>query len=305
MRGWLMASGRAARLAADRAELWIPASLAALAFLGWVPLVLAVVPLPDTAGLTFFGADLVSSGTYPLNAVLLAVAGLFGVLTLCLLVAIGEAALQRAMRPLLGERRPERDSLTGETAVIFVVILVALLPAAAALLVLALWVAAVAPGEFMSPDIGGTPVVRVLLGVLPGIALAAVVAMAAQAFGGAVERRAVGPDAEPLGRAVRRGLGDLVRRPATTAGTVLATTSVLVAQLALSTLLLRVLWAPIGDALDANELATPSTILLLVGFMAIWLCLLLAGGALHAWAAAWWSLELRQPSAATEEPAAP
>ena len=86
MRGWLMASGRAARLAADRAELWIPASLAALAFLGWVPLVLAVVPLPDTAGLTFFGADLVSSGTYPLNAVLLAVAGLFGVLTLCLLV---------------------------------------------------------------------------------------------------------------------------------------------------------------------------------------------------------------------------
>jgi hypothetical protein len=298
MRGWLMASARAARLAADRAELWIPASLAALGFLGWLPLVLAVVPLPDTAGLTFFGADLVSSGDYPLNAVLLGLAGLFGLLTLCLLVAIGEAALQRALRPLLGERRAERDSLTGETSVVFVIILVALLPAGTALLALALWVAAVAPGEFMSPDIGGTPMVRVVLDVLPGIVIAGAVAIVAQAFGGAVERRAIGPDAEPLGRAMLGGIADLLRRPATVAGTLVATTAVLVVQLALSTLLLRVLWAPIGAALDAGELATPSTILLLVGFTAIWLCLLLAGGALHAWASAWWSLELRRPTTA-------
>ena len=37
--------------------------------------------------------------------------------------------------------------------------------------------------------------------------------------------------------------------------------------------------------------ALSHTLLLLVGFVAIWLCLLLGAGALHAWASAWWSLE--------------
>ena len=35
--------------------------------------------------------------------------------------------------------------------------------------------------------------------------------------------------------------------------------------------------------------------LLLVGFVAIWLCLVLAGGALHAWSAATWSRLLAGP----------
>ena len=290
-------------LAADRAELWIPGTLAALAFLGWLPLVIAVVPFPDTAGLTFFGADLVSSGSYPLNVLLLGVAGLLGMLSLCLLVALGEAALQRALRPLLGGRgsQPRDDgsaeSLTAETAVVFVVILVALLPAVAAAFGLALWVAASAPAEFMSPDIGGTPVMRVIGDVLPGIVLLALVVVAAQAFGGAVERRAIGPAAEPLGRATRNAIGDLARRPVITAATLGATTLALIAQLGVSTLVLAVLWKPIRVALDAGDLATPSTILLLVGFTAIWLCLLLAGGALNAWASAWWSLGLDRPVA--------
>ena len=303
MRGWLAGARSAAKLAADRAELWIPGTLAALAFLGWLPLVIAVVPFPDTAGLTFFGADLVSSGSYPLNVLLLGVAGLLGMLSLCLLVALGEAALQRALRPLLGVRGSEprddgwAESLTAETAVVFVVILVALLPAVAAAFGLALWVAAAAPGEFMSPDIGGTPVMRVVGDVLPGIVLLALVVVAAQAFGGAVERRAIGPSAEPLGRATRHAIGDLARRPAITAATLGATTLALVVQLGVSTLVLVVLWKPIRVALDAGDLATPSTILLLVGFTAIWLCLLLAGGALNAWASAWWSLGLDRPAA--------
>lgn len=304
MRGWLAAARRSARLAADRAELWLPGSLAALAFLGWVPLVIAVVPFPDTAGLTFFGADLISSGNYPMNVVLLGVAGLLGLLALCVLVALGEAALQRAFRPLLGGRAAadaaaddSAESLTAETAVIFVVILVALLPAVAAGLGLALWVAAAAPAEFMSPDIGGTPVTRVIGDVLPGIVLVVLVVVAAQAFGGAVERRAIGASGEPLGQAMRHALGDLARRPGVTAATLLTTAAALALQLGLSTLLLDVLWKPIRVALDAGELATPSTILLLVGFTAIWLCLLLAGGALNAWASAWWSLGLVRPAA--------
>jgi hypothetical protein len=31
-----------------------------------------------------------------------------------------------------------------------------------------------------------------------------------------------------------------------------------------------------------------------VGFTAIWLCLLAAGGALQAWISTWWSIELRE-----------
>jgi len=41
--------------------------------------------------------------------------------------------------------------------------------------------------------------------------------------------------------------------------------------------------------------------LLLVGFVAIWLCLVAAGGALHGWAATWWSLELEETVTPTVE----
>ncbi|HET7685744.1 MAG TPA: hypothetical protein VFM19_05025, partial [Candidatus Limnocylindria bacterium] len=91
MRGWLATAGTALRVVIDRAELWIPGALAALAFVGWVPFVLAVVPLPDAGGLALFGAGLATSGAWPWNVVLLSLSVLFGVLTLCLLAALGEA----------------------------------------------------------------------------------------------------------------------------------------------------------------------------------------------------------------------
>jgi hypothetical protein len=52
------------------------------------------------------------------------------------------------------------------------------------------------------------------------------------------------------------------------------------------------LWVPIARSLSAAQLGTPATPLLLVGFVAIWLCLLLASGALHAWTSGWWLTEL-------------
>ena len=54
-------------------------------------------------------------------------------------------------------------------------------------------------------------------------------------------------------------------------------------------LLLGVLWAPIGTQLAIGGGFEIGTGLLLLGFVAIWLCLVLAGGALHAWSAATWS----------------
>jgi hypothetical protein len=65
-----------------------------------------------------------------------------------------------------------------------------------------------------------------------------------------------------------------------------------VAQLAflgVGSLLLGVLWAPIGAQLAAGGGFDVATGLLLVGFVAIWLCLVMAGGAIHAWSAATWS----------------
>jgi hypothetical protein len=70
--------------------------------------------------------------------------------------------------------------------------------------------------------------------------------------------------------------------------------------LGLGTLLLGVLWAPIGAELTVSREFDIVTGLLLVGFVAIWLCLVLAGGALHAWSTTTWSLLLaRRPSGRT------
>jgi len=54
-------------------------------------------------------------------------------------------------------------------------------------------------------------------------------------------------------------------------------------------LLLGVLWVPIGARLAGGGEIDIAIGLLLVGFVAVWLCLVLAGGALHAWSAATWS----------------
>jgi hypothetical protein len=49
-----------------------------------------------------------------------------------------------------------------------------------------------------------------------------------------------------------------------------------------------VLWAPIGVRLEGEGIGL-AAMLLLVGFVAIWLCLVLGGGALHAWGSAAWT----------------
>jgi hypothetical protein len=67
-------------------------------------------------------------------------------------------------------------------------------------------------------------------------------------------------------------------------GTVISAAYALVAAL-----LLGVLWAPIEAELGARGDFAFATALLLVGFVAIWLCLVVAGGALHAWSATTWS----------------
>ena len=68
---WLRSAGQAANLVSGRAELWLPGAIAALAYLGWLPLVLAVSPFPRTSDLVFLGTGLVSSSIFPLNVLMI------------------------------------------------------------------------------------------------------------------------------------------------------------------------------------------------------------------------------------------
>ncbi|MGH2445356.1 MAG: hypothetical protein ACRDGD_04875, partial [Candidatus Limnocylindria bacterium] len=93
MRRWLSAWLAAARHVSDRPALWLPGALAWTAGFGWLPLMIAVAQPPSEADLTFFGADLFTSGAWPWNAIALVAGGLALVAVAAGCVALGEAAL--------------------------------------------------------------------------------------------------------------------------------------------------------------------------------------------------------------------
>jgi hypothetical protein len=293
MSAWLARSAAAARLAADRADLSVPGTLAALVYLGWLPLVLVTAGGPRLGDLATLGSQLYSSGVYPWNVVLLAAAASGVVLLGCLLAALAEASLLRALRPAAGGA-----SLAHDTATVASLMLLGALPATAALVGLSALAAAVAPGEFTSPDSGGPLLVRLLAALSPMLLVLAAALLVGQALAAAAMRRATGPAPEPILPALRSALRDLLRHPGRRLGLALAAGGVELAALGLSYLLLRVLWAPIAADLAASDLVSPTALLLLVGLVAIWLALLLVGGVIHAWTSAWWSLELGADDAA-------
>jgi hypothetical protein len=293
--GWLRNAGMAARIAADRGDLWLPGALGSLTFLAWLPLILTVATPPRTSDLAFLGASLFSSELFPLNVLLVATLAALGVLIACLLAAVAEASLLRAA----GLGTPGR-SMAQEFEATFSVMLVAVLPAVAAATGLISGIAAVAPAEFGAPDLGVPLALRIAFRVVPLLVALAVLTWLGQALGGVALRKAVGPSALPLGEALKAALRDLVGHPLRRLG--LALTSLLADLLAvaLAVALLRILWAPIDADLAAGQLVSPSALLLLVGFVAIWLAVTLALGALHVWVSTWWSLELgANPEAAT------
>ena len=159
--GGILDGGRiAARIAADRVELWVPGALAAVAFAGWIPFVLAIATLPSVGDLGFFGASIAISPTFPWNVIALAAATALALVAASVSVAAGEAALQRGVDRAI--ERPDRPrSLDDEAARLWLVQVVAALPAVATLVASALAISAVAQGEYQSPDIGGPFVVRV------------------------------------------------------------------------------------------------------------------------------------------------
>ena len=285
--GWLRNASVAARLTANRGDLWLPGALGALTYLAWLPLVITVAAAPRTSDLAFLGAGLVSSELFPLNVLLIAVLLALGVLIACLIAALAEVSLLRAV----GVGTPER-SMGRDMEVALSVMLVALLPSVAVGAALISGVAAVAPAEFGAPDLGVSLPLRIALRLMPLLAAFAILAWLGQAFGAIAVRRAVGPDALPVGRAMKGALRDLVHQPVRRLGLALTSFLADLLAVALALALLRILWAPIGAELGGGQLISPSALLLLVGFVAIWLAVVMAFGALHVWFSTWWSLEV-------------
>jgi len=293
--GWLRNASLAARLAADRGDLWLPGALAAVSYLAWIPLVITVAAAPRTSDLAFLGAGLISSELFPFNVLLIAVIAALGILIACLLAALAEVSILRTVGVGGRDRSMGRD-----LEVALSVMLVALLPSVAVGAALISGVAAVAPAEFGAPDLGVPVGLRIALRLVPLLAAFALLAWLGQAFGAIALRRAVGPEALPVARAMKAALRDLVHQPVPRLGLALTSFLADLLAVALAVALLRVLWAPIGAELAGGQLISPSALLLLVGFVAIWLAVVLAFGALHVWFSTWWSLEvgvLRRESA--------
>jgi hypothetical protein len=291
MLAWLRHGASAAQIAGDRADLWPAGALAWLAYVGWLPLIL-VVARPDPNGLAAFGIAIYTSSAFPANVIALAAAAVAAFAVLNLLAAMGEVSLQRGAGSGAGLTQAGRPTFARATLTAFSVMLASSLPAAVAFGFLLRGMIAVAPGEFQSPDIGTPILVRLIIDLVPYLLALAVVLLMVQAFAGVAIRRAEAERGEAVISILAASTRDLVRRPWSRLGVAASAMLLDLVSAVVTFALLSVLWSPIRAALDAGWLAAPDTLLLLLGFVAIWLALLLAAGAVHVTISAWWAIEL-------------
>jgi hypothetical protein len=278
MHRWLTASAQAASSVADRSSLWLTGALAWMVTVGWLALIVGVASPPTVAELTFFGAGTFTSGLWPWNGLAILVALLLLVGLAIVLDSLAEAAL-------LGARRAS-SALVQRSVSVGVICVIPLLAIAVAF---GASLYTVAPGTFNDPD--GSPLLRTILLLAPfalALLLAAMVASAVRAA--AIRARA---DAGAW-KAVAAAPARLRRAGMAAAIHVVALFLASVGYLVVSATLIRVLWAPIEARLGEAGFDL-AVILLLVGFVAIWLCLVLGGGALHAWGSLSWTRILEAP----------
>lgn len=294
MRRWFRIARAAGMAVGDRVATWAPGALTWVCTVGWLPLVIGVTPPPTEGDLVFLGARIFGSALWPWNAVAITVGVVALAAALLALAAVGEAALLDE----IGPRRRGLAIVPGLMGIASVTALPALVAFAAVLVVLL----NVAPAEFSAPDdSGGTgPIVRTVLALVPALVLFVV----AVALGGALSAaaaRLVHDRGQTVGAALAASPRLLASAGWPAAFQVAVPGLVRIGLLVLSAVLLRVLWEPVGDRLAAAEVDAV-TAALLVGFVAIWLCLVLAGGAVQAWASAGWSILLMGRAAGRPEP---
>jgi hypothetical protein len=254
----------------------------------------------DVGDLTFLASSLRASSAFPANVVALGVALVSGVALLCLVAAAAEAVLLRMASAAASGHPPlSHAAVAGLT-----VILVCALPGAVAVAALLIGALALVPAEVQSPDFGVPLFVRLVGLLLPFLLFMVLAVLAGQAVGGTALRLVQGRSATPIATALARALRDLFSRQWGRIGVATVGLAADLVAVALTYAVLRVLWAPIASELSGGRLARPETVLLLVGFVAIWLALVLVAGAVHVAISAWWTLELADPKAAAQEPGA-
>ena len=270
MRRWLGAAGPAAALVGVRPELWLPGALAWLLTVGWIPFLVAVGRPPSVGELTHLGAGIVTSGAWPLNAILLGTAVAVVVFGSFALVAIANDVLLAQIE----RRRPSPRT----TARLLATSLLAAVPGLIVVALLLVVASSVVPQQINAPDDGRGPLLRSLVRLAPLLVLLAVAVLV-----GASLASVVGRGATEGGEGVRvRGIGSSGVTQA------LVGAAVEVGFATFCAILLGVLWVPIGTELAAGRIDLAGGVLL-VGFVAIWLCLVLAGGAIRAWSALTWA----------------
>lgn len=277
MRDWLREGLAAARIAAYRTELWIPGAIVSFAFAGWVVFLAVVASPADENDVMFLGIRLAASPWWPWNLVALVAAVLSGIGTMLLAIAFGEVALQMG----LSDARRVEIPVSVPRAMAALGVAGASVAIAAAFLG---WLASPAFVEaWTEPDPATPYLVRVAAAGFPALLALAAVAVPAQAFGAVALRRPWRDALVTLGRRAHR----LIPQAA------LTTALFLVAQLA-TALVLDSLWRPLSGRLAAGWLSEPSTPILLLGFVWIWLVLVILAGVIQAWIAAWWNRELER-----------
>jgi hypothetical protein len=230
---------------------------------GWIVLLATVAAQPSASGLAGFGLQLAAGPWWPWNGVVLVVAVASGIGTLLLAVAFGEVAMLMGLTAGRPESRPSSVPRAAG------VLAMAALPVVA-LVVLLGWLAV--PGVVTSS--ASSPLWLLLVPV-------AVAIVVAQAFGAAVLRL---PRREGLAAVRDRG-------PRLVLQAAITMTAFVAGQL-LTAVVLGLLWRPLATRLADVGPVEPSTATLLLGFVWIWLVLVIVAGVGQAWTAAWWSAEL-------------
>ena len=272
---WLSGGLAAARVASDRAELWFPGALVSFAAAGWLVLLLTIAPDPDAIGVAGLGMQLMASPWWPWNVVVLGVAIVCGLATIMLAVAFGEVTL------MMGLSDPARAGTPPTVPRAMAVLTVAAMPAVAAALILGSLAAPGAVDAVLGSDPAGPASARLLEATWPYLLALAVVIVLVQAVGAASLRQ---PGCHGLTTARRRG-HRLIPQAAVTFAAFLGAQAVTGG-------MLGVLWHPLAGRLADGGLAQPTTVILLLGFVWIWLVLVIICGVVQVWTSAWWQAEL-------------
>jgi hypothetical protein len=290
MRRWLTASAQAGSHVADHSGLWLSGALAWMVTVGWLALIAAVARPPTAAELTFLGADAFTSGLWPWNGIAIVIVALLLIGLAIILASIAEAVLLHGRR-----------ATTADVRATFVVGVICVIPLLVATVALGAALFVVAPGTFNDPNPDGGPLLRTIVELAPFAAAMLLAAMLGSAVHAAATRAR--PESGGAWSALAAAPRSLGRGGTAAVVQIIAHTVARIGFLVVATVLLRVLWAPIEARLSEEGFGIAG-VLLLVGFVAIWLCLVLAGGALHAWGSVSWTrlLEARGRDAGAVAP---